>query len=702
MMHAVVVVPTYNERENIEQLLDALLEQQSRVRNTTVSILVVDDSSPDGTGEIVKKKKLRNPSIHLLTGKKEGLGKAYLRGFRYAMQKLKADIVLETDADFSHDPYDIPRLIQEIQNGNDFVIGSRYITGGSIPTEWGLLRKLNSKAGNILARYVTNMKEIHDCTGGFRAIRTSLLKKLDLNTINVSGYAFQISLLYLAKQHNARIVETPIQFIDRKYGESKIRLADILEFIYYAFCIRFPLLTETIYFLLLSLVGFIFGIAFFWLMSNRLITATTLYLAFVLGFALFRIVQSIFALYLMIYAWENPEENQVHAPKSFKEPKHSFTLLVPARHEERVIGHTLAAMATLNYPTKLFEVLVICKSDDIATIAAVKQAFKTIQSSSFKLVLFDDSPINKPHSLNLGLKAAKNEIISVFDAEDEPHQDILQVMNTLFMEKEVDVIQGGVQLMNYTSSWYSTFNVLEYFFWFKSTLQFFAKKGFIPLGGNTVFFKKKTLEKAGGWDEACLTEDAEIGVRLSAHNTPMMVVYDEVLATREETPHSLESFIKQRTRWNQGFMQVLMKGEWVRLNKVSQKLLALYILGWPVVQALFVLYIPISLLMIFFMKLPIGITMLTLLPMYLLILHLITQMIGLLEFTREYHLKLSFWVVVRSLCTFYLFQVVLGVSSLRALFRYLNRNNAWEKTLHMNTHRTGTDFGIIYMPLANN
>jgi len=243
MKKAVIVLPTYNEKENIMPILKAILKQQKKVTGYQLHVLVVDDSSPDGTGEIVKKHSKTHQTIHLLTGQKQGLGAAYIRGFRYALKELHADVLIEMDADFSHNPNDLPKLLKEIDDGYDFVIGSRYIPGGSIPANWSLLRKSNSKWGNIFARRVAGLTAINDCTGGFRAINKSLIKSIDLNNLQVKGYAFQISLLYQAIKNNANIKETPIKFIDRVKGESKIRLSDISEFIAAAFVLRYPFLS---------------------------------------------------------------------------------------------------------------------------------------------------------------------------------------------------------------------------------------------------------------------------------------------------------------------------------------------------------------------------------------------------------------------------------------------------------------------------
>ena len=181
---------------------------------------------------------MKYKNIHLITGQKQGLGTAYIRGMKDAIDVLNADIVMEMDADFSHKPEDVPRLISALDQKTDFVIGSRYVKGGKIPDNWSFTRKMNSKWGNIFARYITGLHEIRDCTAGFRAIRSSIIKKMDLSNLKVQGYAFQIALLHQAIVHGAIVDEIPVEFVDRTRGETKLSFSDIFEFIINAWWIR--------------------------------------------------------------------------------------------------------------------------------------------------------------------------------------------------------------------------------------------------------------------------------------------------------------------------------------------------------------------------------------------------------------------------------------------------------------------------------
>jgi dolichol-phosphate mannosyltransferase len=266
-MKVVIILPTYNERENIGRLIEALQEQFATIRHE-MHILVVDDSSPDGTAEVVKGLLPTRDRLHLLIGKKEGLGAAYIRGMEHALRDLSADVVFQMDADFSHKPEDVPRLLSALEDGADFVIGSRYVPGGSIPSEWGLVRRLNSRYGNFVARYVAGIYRVKDCTAGFRAIRASLLRQINLRSLRVQGYAFIVALLYEAVIRSARIREIPVSFIERTEGESKLGLKDIMEFIVNAWWIRVRSASTFIKFLIVGAVGVIVNLGFFTILLN--------------------------------------------------------------------------------------------------------------------------------------------------------------------------------------------------------------------------------------------------------------------------------------------------------------------------------------------------------------------------------------------------------------------------------------------------
>ena len=233
---ALVIVPTYNERENIERLIATVLAQDA-----SLEILVVDDGSPDGTGEIVDRIAAANPRVHAThRPKKLGLGTAYLTGFRWALERDYA-YVFEMDADFSHDPAHLPQFLSAIQSC-DLVLGSRYRNGRVTVVNWPMTRLLLSYCANIYARVVTGL-ELGDATGGFKCFRRSVLEAIPLDQVRSNGYAFQIEMSFRAVRKHFRITEIPIVFVDRTDGESKMSKNIIREAIWMVWRLRWWALT---------------------------------------------------------------------------------------------------------------------------------------------------------------------------------------------------------------------------------------------------------------------------------------------------------------------------------------------------------------------------------------------------------------------------------------------------------------------------
>jgi len=218
-MRATICLPTYNEAENLERMIHALEPVGARV-------LVIDDGSPDGTGAIADRLAAELDWMDVLhRERKEGLGPAYLAGFRRVLAD-GAELVLEMDCDFSHDPTDVPRLIQAAEDGADLVLGSRYVDGGKVGN-WGVVRRGISLGASLYTRAL--LMPVHDPTGGFKCFRRRVLETIDLDAVATRGYAFQIELTYRALRKGFRVVEVPITFIDREAGHSKMSRTIVLE-----------------------------------------------------------------------------------------------------------------------------------------------------------------------------------------------------------------------------------------------------------------------------------------------------------------------------------------------------------------------------------------------------------------------------------------------------------------------------------------
>jgi dolichol-phosphate mannosyltransferase len=234
---AVVCLPTYDERDNIEPMVRALGEVLDTTRDR---VLVIDDGSPDGTGEIADRLASELEWLDVLhRTTKEGLGRAYLAGFDRVLES-DAELVLEMDCDFSHDPKDVPRLIATCEEGADLALGSRWVAGGGT-VNWGLLRRFISRGGSLYARIVLGIP-VRDLTGGFKCFRRRVLETIDLDAISARGYGFQIEGTYRALRAGFEVVEIPITFVDRRVGQSKMSGSIVVEAAYHVPVLRWKAL----------------------------------------------------------------------------------------------------------------------------------------------------------------------------------------------------------------------------------------------------------------------------------------------------------------------------------------------------------------------------------------------------------------------------------------------------------------------------
>jgi dolichol-phosphate mannosyltransferase len=274
MAQVIIIIPTYNEVESTSKMIPALAKIIPTIKSHKIEVLYVDGNSPDGTPDVIRKHQIKYKWLHLLVeAKKGGLGAAYASGMKYAMKELGADWLLEFDADFQHPVEDIPRLIAEIDHGCDYVIGSRYVPGGSIPASWGFNRKFLSVVGNLVARVCLVLPHIHDVTTGFKLSRVrGFMDQFDFTTLLSKSFAYKIHLLFYMVQKGAKVKEVPFHFATRDTGESKIIKNEMQETLRVIFLLQLnnPKFKRFFKFGIVGLVGLIVQTAIFEIVGLRL------------------------------------------------------------------------------------------------------------------------------------------------------------------------------------------------------------------------------------------------------------------------------------------------------------------------------------------------------------------------------------------------------------------------------------------------
>jgi len=413
-------------------------------------------------------------------------------------------------------------------------------------------------------------------------------------------------------------------------------------------------------------------------------SASIFYLLYITVLLIFGAI-ALTTLVWMLHAWRTPEavgESRLGAGDL--RPANSFSLIVPARHEEAVLEATLSRLVMSDHPA--FQVLVVVGADDPAT-HEVASAVAGRHPELVRVIVDASWPKNKPRALNAALQYCTGTVTGVFDAEDLVHPELLLRIDSCFQETDADVVQAGVQLMNFRSSWLTVRNVLEYYFWFRSRLHLHARQRFIPLGGNTVFIRTELLRAVGGWDRECLAEDCELGVRLSSFGAQTVVVYEPGLVTREECPPTVAAFTRQRTRWNQGYLQTLLKGCWRRLP-APQRALGVYILAMPYLLAVAWLMIPVAIVTVIAVKAPTPIALVSFVPVLPMLSMLAVEVLGLGDFCRVYGERASPRDYVRVVLGLPLYQLVLAFAAARAVVREVRGRRLWEKTAHLGLHLT--------------
>jgi dolichol-phosphate mannosyltransferase len=260
MRKACIVLPTYEEAENVRRLIPEILARAKAIESHELHVVVVDDESPDGTAAVVRELQADHPELHLVSGPKRGLGEAYKRGFAWSMKNLSPDLVLQMDADLQHPPALVPLFVALAGYGFSLVIGSRFAPGGSTP-DFSLRRRVMSLVGNWLIRFFGGIPRLHDCTSGFRCIKADLLRQCDFSFLSTRGYSFQTSLLCELLRNGARPIEVPMVFGRRGHGKSKLSLGDQIEFLGNILRIRFRRSEEFVRYCIVGGAGVLVNLA---------------------------------------------------------------------------------------------------------------------------------------------------------------------------------------------------------------------------------------------------------------------------------------------------------------------------------------------------------------------------------------------------------------------------------------------------------
>jgi cellulose synthase/poly-beta-1,6-N-acetylglucosamine synthase-like glycosyltransferase len=418
-------------------------------------------------------------------------------------------------------------------------------------------------------------------------------------------------------------------------------------------------------------------------MLTIIFAITTGILIVAIAAALF--VMALSTVYVSTHAWWDP---LTQAGTSYADllpsPALSFSLIVPCRHEsEEVMATTLEHLCSQNHPN--VEVIISVGHDDPDTVAIARKL--AAERPGVVKVSIDECAVkNKPRQLNTALTLCTNEIVGIFDAESIAAPNLMLHVDSCFRARNADVVQGAVQLVNYRDTWYALRNCLEYFTWFRSRLHAYAKQGFIPLGGNTVFVRRDVLNSINGWDGDCLAEDCDLGVRLSVLHRKIVIAYSPHLVTKEETPDSISALVKQRTRWSLGFMQVYAKGDWKTLPTMRQRSIAWWTLMQQHFMAFTGLCLPLSILTALLGKFPIPVTMLAFAPLVPAIAAMVFDMCMLREFGRDHGYSIRFYDYARLIAGTPFYQVLLAFAALRALLKFMHSDFRWEKTAHAGSH----------------
>ncbi len=423
--------------------------------------------------------------------------------------------------------------------------------------------------------------------------------------------------------------------------------------------------------------------------------------------ALLMLVVAVATSSRMLYTWQLPERVGIagHAAPIARS-RLRFSVVVPAR-KEPILEQTLLGLLRSDYPHDHYQVVVVIGHDDPETFALAQGVADDF--ANVTVVVDTNETKSKPLALEAARPMCTGDLVGILDAESIIAPALLKHVNALAVaHPEVGIFQGPVQLMNHRAgpwrppvdagpmrrlgawlnggtSWWRARNCVEYYGWFMSRLRFQAQAGVVPLGGNTVFVRRPALEQLGGWDPACLTEDCDLGMRAAALGLRTLVFLRPDLATREETPDTLSGLVVQRTRWMSGFIQVLRKRDWTALPP-KKRLLAVEALTMPLFQAYAGLAAIVSILLAIWLRAPVILVLWACVPLLITLVNLALEHALFCDFTRTFDLARTPVDSVRFILAGPVYQLVLSVSAVRAVYRLARGDTRWEKTAHSGQH----------------
>ncbi len=404
---------------------------------------------------------------------------------------------------------------------------------------------------------------------------------------------------------------------------------------------------------------------------------------------------SLGTLYWATYAWHSPEiHNATTTIAPYDEPNTaSFSIIVPLRDEPYgVVSATIERLLAQTH--RHVQPVLSVGYDDPDTLAVVRRIIDD-HPGRLTLAVSNSNVHNKPTQLNAALDSCTGDIVGILDAESLSAPELLDQVDTVFQGKNVDVVQGGVMIVNHRSSWVALRSALEYYVNHRSKMHFAADHRFMLMGGNTVFFRRQLLLKVGGWDSRNLAEDAEIGVRLSVLGHDVKVAYHPHLVSREEAPTTIRGWTRQRTRWNLGFMQTIHKGTWRRLPTRRRRGFALWLLWQPIIVAITGIVIPFGILIALVSPSPLWATMIAFLPAIPTVLLVVVDAAMLYMYGQEINIKVRVRDYGRLVIMTPLYQLMCAFAAARAATKFFRRDLRWEKTEHTGTHLDAEQRGAV-------